>query len=71
MPMKSRTIRAWLMMHGIPQAQIARELGVNTSTVCLFIDGRTTSRRLYLYFTRVLGVPRRYFGEKYGDEEAA
>lgn len=57
------------MLHGITQTQIAQELGVNKPTVSLFIAGRRTSRRLYLYFVVELGVPAKYFGEKYQEDE--
>lgn len=57
------------MLHGITQTQISRDLGVGKPTVSLFIDGQRTSRRLYLYFVLELGVPKKYFGEKYKDDE--
>jgi predicted transcriptional regulator len=69
--MKSRHIRAWLILHGITQTQVALDLGVGRSMVSMFIDGQKTSRRLYLYFVLELGVPRKYFGEKYKEEEVA
>jgi len=59
------------MLHGISQTQIARELDVRDSTVSMFLSGQTTSRRLYLYFVMELGVPPKYFGQKYKEEEAA
>jgi len=59
------------MLHCISQTQIAKELDVNDTMISLFISGRTTSRRLYLYFVQELGVPARYFGQKYKEEEAA
>ncbi len=67
--MQSNRIRAWLVLHGISQSQIANELGVSRPTVSLFISNKKTSRRLYLYFTTVLGVPRSMFGAKYKEYE--
>jgi transcriptional regulator with XRE-family HTH domain len=69
--MKSRKIKAWLLIHGITQAQIALDLDVSKPVVSMFISGKKTSRRLYLYFVAELGVPRSYFGDKYNEEEAA
>ncbi|GAU08111.1 helix-turn-helix domain-containing protein [Desulfoplanes formicivorans] len=67
--MKSRKIKAWLLLHGITQAQVALELGVSKPTVSMFIAGKKTSRRLYLYFVLELGVPKSYFGDKYKEDE--
>lgn len=68
--MKSNQIRAWLVLRGLTQTEIARQLGVSRAMVSLFISGQVSSRRLYEHFLG-LGVPRSYFGNRYETEERA
>jgi predicted transcriptional regulator len=68
--MKSRHIRAWLILHGITQTQVALDLGVGRSMVSMFIDGQKTSRRVYRHFVEVLGMPKSYF-KKYSEMDEA
>lgn len=42
----ARKIRAWLVLKGIRQVEVARDLEISPATVGKFIDGHSKSKRL-------------------------
>lgn len=56
----ARKIKSWLVLNGIRQVDIAKEVGVSPTMVRSFIVGRSTSLPLYAYFIG-LGCPKEYF----------
>lgn len=59
-----------MVMQRIRQADVARELGISSEGVRRFVNGLSTSWRLYDHFIDKLGCPKSLFrGSRY--DEAA
>ena len=56
----ARKVKAWLVMSGITQAQIAEDMGLHRATIHHWIKGGVQSQRIFNYFLE-LGCPREYF----------
>ena len=67
---QTRRLQAWMVIQGVRQVEVARELGVSSEAVRRFLNGTSTSWPLYEYFTGTLGCPKGLFrGSRY--DEAA
>jgi transcriptional regulator with XRE-family HTH domain len=56
----ARKIKAWMVLNGIRQAEIAKEMGLSRTMIQRFITGHSTSTRVFEYFIN-RGCPREYF----------
>lgn len=56
----ARKVKAFLMVNGITQAQIAKDMGLARTTISRWISGDLQSQRIFEYFL-TLGCPREYF----------
>lgn len=56
----ARRIRSWMALHGIRQSVIAADMGLSRTMIARFIDGTSTSTRVFAHFM-ALGCPREYF----------
>jgi predicted XRE-type DNA-binding protein len=59
MKRESVQIKAWMVLNGISQADIGRELGIPRQNVCAFIKGNRESRKVLNYLIEK-GCPREY-----------
>lgn len=56
---ESIQIKAWMVLNGISQADIGRELGIPRQNVCAFIKGNRESRKVLNYLIEK-GCPAKY-----------
>ncbi|WP_027360635.1 hypothetical protein [Desulforegula conservatrix] len=56
---KSLQIKAWMVLNGISQTDIGRELGIPRQNVCAFIKGNRESRKVLNYLIGK-GCPKEY-----------
>lgn len=73
MKRESIQIKAWMVLNGISQADIGRELGIPRQNVCAFIKGNRESRKVLGYLIEK-GCPREYLAitdEHHVPEEVA
>lgn len=67
----ARKIRSWMVLHGLNQRSVARELGVSDQLISAWFRGKTDSRPVAEYFKRK-GCPKSYFrNTKYEETRAA
>ncbi len=56
---KSRRVRAWMVLHGVTPKGVAAEVGVTKQMVSLFLNGLRGSPRLCAYYAEK-GCPEKY-----------
>lgn len=66
--MKPNEIRSLLILKGVRQRKIARELGITPQTVCCVIAGKTRSRRVREAIAKAIG---KSYLEVWNGEDAA
>ena len=66
----ARKIKSWMVLQGIKQADIAKEMDLSRTMIGRFIHGTSQSQRVFEYFLS-LGCPREYFAGRPETRRAA
>lgn len=66
----ARKIKSWMVLNGIRQSEIAKEMGLSRTMIGRFITGHSSSTRVFEYFIN-LGCPREYFAGRPETRRAA
>lgn len=60
----NRRIRAWMILEGLTQVQVAKDMGLTVAAIHRWIMGGFQSQRIFSYFVG-LGCPQEYLtGQK-------